>query len=87
MEHRVKSWPPFFKSSLLGDKPFELRLNDRDYQVGDTLIQEEFDPVLKDYTGRKLAPQKITYVLRPEESPPSWGIKKGWCILGLKAIV
>lgn len=85
MEHRVKTWPPFFKDALLGKKPFELRINDRDYQVGDTLLQEEFDPVLEDYTGMKFR-QKITYVLRAEDIPNKWGLKEGWCILGLEKI-
>jgi len=85
MEHRVKTWPPFFRDALLGKKPFELRINDRGYLVDDILVQEEYDPVLKDYTGMKHR-QRITYVLRWQDVPSSWGLKEGWCILGLKEI-
>lgn len=85
MEHRVKTWPPFFKDALLNKKKFELRLNDRDYQVGDTLLQEEFDPELKDYTGMKRR-SNIIYVMRAEDIPKTWGLKDGWCILGLGEI-
>ena len=85
MEHKVKTWPPFFKDALLGKRLFELRINDRDYQVGDTLLQAEYDPELKDYTGMKHR-QKITYVLKAEDVPGKFGLKEGWCILGLKEI-
>lgn len=85
MEHRVKTWPPFFKDALLGKKPFELRINDRDYKVGDILVQEEFDPELKDYTGMKHR-QEIIYVMKAEDLPGQWGLKEGWCILGLKEL-
>lgn len=85
MEHRVKTWPPFFKDVLRGKKSFEMRLNDRDYQVGDVLVQEEFDPELKDYTGRRWR-QEITYVMRAEDIPQNWGLKEGWCILGVRSL-
>jgi hypothetical protein len=35
----------------VGSKHFELRKNDRDYQEGDTLILNEWDPATGDFTG------------------------------------
>jgi len=85
VEHSVKTWPPFFKDSLLKKKMFELRKNDRDYQVNDILILEEFDPILKDYTGLKLR-RKIIHVLRADDISRNFGLMEGYCILGLEEI-
>jgi hypothetical protein len=52
--HRLKTWPGEFESTRLREKLAEFRLNDRDYQVGDILILEEWDPVVERYTDRCL---------------------------------
>jgi len=44
MTHNLKTWPSFFQAVKSKIKPFEIRENDRNYQVGDTLILEEFSP-------------------------------------------
>lgn len=62
MEHKVKSWPSFFQATLAGVKTHDVRrMNDRDYQVGDTLRLMEFDPEQQRYTGRELS-VRITYI-------------------------
>ncbi len=35
--HNLKTWMPFYQDVIDGRKTFELRKNDRDYQVGDIL--------------------------------------------------
>lgn len=59
--HKLKTWPLFFKAHLDGGKNFEIRVNDRDFQVDDYVILEEFDPITEEYTGRYLT-RIITYI-------------------------
>lgn len=59
--HELKCWPVFFAHVWTGEKPFEVRKNDRGYDVRDGIWLREWDPKTNDYTGRELA-TKITYV-------------------------
>lgn len=77
--HRLKCWPEYFKAVSTGQKPFEIRLNDRDYHVGDLLVLEEWDPTIKNYTGEYVR-ATITYLLWPA---PDLGICEGYVIMGL----
>lgn len=58
----LKLWPKYFKEVIAGNKTFELRLNDRNFLVGDIVTLNEYDPDKKEYTGEKLQ-VVITYVL------------------------
>lgn len=62
-----------------GAKPFEVRRNDRDYQVGDTVVLHEWNPGSERYTGRKLD-RRITYILAGGQ----FGVEQGYVVLGLK---
>ena len=42
--HDLKTLPVYFDAVLRGDKTFEVRKNDRDFQTGDTLVLKEWDP-------------------------------------------
>jgi len=42
--HNLKTWPSYFNEVLSGEKTFEIRRNDRQFQVGDLLILEEYIP-------------------------------------------
>jgi Domain of unknown function (DUF3850) len=84
-EHRVKSWPEFFEDVRNGSKTFELRKNDRDYQVGDMLTLQEWEPKQQSYTGRECS-RRIIYVLTGAGVgciEPLKGLSIGYCILGL----
>lgn len=37
-EHRVKIFPSYFEAQVNNSKNFEIRKNDRNYQVGDLLL-------------------------------------------------
>ena len=43
-QHHLKTWPAEFSAVISGQKKFELRRNDRDFQVGDVLVLKEFVP-------------------------------------------
>ncbi len=44
MTHCLKTWPEYFDLVECGLKTFEIRENDRNFQVGDTLILMKYDP-------------------------------------------
>src|SRR5690349_13320585 len=44
MVHKLKTWPEEFEAVLTGQKNFELRENDRQFCIGDTLRLQEFKP-------------------------------------------
>lgn len=44
MTHDLKTLPEYYKDVASGLKTFELRRNDRNFQVGDTLLLREFVP-------------------------------------------
>ena len=37
--HDLKVWPDFFSAIDCGEKPFEVRKNDRDYRVATSLVR------------------------------------------------
>jgi len=85
--HELKTDPEPFQASWWGFKPYEIRKNDRDFEPGDTLTlrettrtgEEIANGAPLEYTGRCLG-RVIT------EVRTGYGIKDGWCILGLKAV-
>ena len=73
-----------------GRKTFELRKNDRDYQVGDLIRfidikdeDKELNPWGVEPAIDEDALYKITYVLK---DVPEYGLDKDYCILGIKKL-
>jgi len=58
----------FFTDILSGERTSDIRLNDRRYAVGDTMLLREYDPVKAEYTGREQA-VKITYMQTNKSNP------------------
>lgn len=75
--HELKILPQYFEAVKNGSKRFELRKDDRNYQVGDLLILKEFDGT--DYTGNELGAFLVTYILR---NCSEYGLQDGYCIIG-----
>jgi predicted phosphohydrolase len=50
-----KTWPDFFVKLLRGLKNIDVRINDFIVNVGDVIVFREYDPVKKEYTGRKVS--------------------------------
>ena len=65
--HDLKIWPQFYQLVFDQDKNFEGRKNDRNYKKGDILVLREFNPITKEYTGRKMA-RLVTYILHSAEA-------------------
>lgn len=78
--HNKKLIQPYFDDVWNGNKTFEIRKNDCDYQVGDILILCEFDEKTSRYTGAWLV-VKIVYKIEDFA-----GIENGYCILGIKVL-
>lgn len=62
MIHNLKTWPRYYQRMIAKEKGFEVRKNDRDFQTGDQLILQEFDPVENKYTGDDRM-FDVTYIL------------------------
>lgn len=60
--HKIKCEKKYYQAIERGKKKFELRLNDRNYQVGDTVTLLEVDGGV--WTTRSLPPVEIQYVLQ-----------------------
>lgn len=59
--HDLKTIQPYFDALKTGQKRFEIRKNDRDFQVGDYLHLQEYDTE-KGYTGKDLF-FKVSFIL------------------------
>jgi len=79
-EHEIKSWRKPFQARLDGLKPFEFRRDDRDYKVGDTLWEREWNHHQEEYTGREIRGTRII-----SKWSKGFGILEGYCILGVEA--
>jgi hypothetical protein len=77
--HSLKTWPKWFAASAAGKKPFEIRKNDRDFRVGDTLVLQEWDPITQKYSGKSLT-RKITYIQRVSKSYVVMGLECPACV-------
>lgn len=78
-EHQLKTLPAYFEAISLRMKNFDVRTFDRNFQIGDIIIFNEYELSMKRYTGKKVK-RTIIYM----QTNPMFGLKKGWVILGLK---
>ena len=74
--HYLKILPEYYEAVKCGDKTFEVRLNDRDYQINDVLHLQEFNN--SEYTGYELV-KVVSYIL----NDPTY-CKEGYVVLALK---
>lgn len=77
MIHQLKLQEKHFEDKVMGRKPWELRVNDRGFAIGDYIGENEIDEKGKE-TGRFVV-EKIIGVTYPEDVPG--GIKDGYVIL------
>ena len=77
--HKLKTLHEYFISQLDGRKNFEVRYNDRDYQVGDILILREWNND-NGYIGVAIY-LRVTYILDNLE-----GLKDGYVVLSTEPL-
>lgn len=84
MLHRIKLSEDFAEAVLNGDKPFEIRKNDRGYQKGDTVVfrvverdNPAFEVAASPLNGRLF---EITYVIS------GWGLQDGYVAFGIRRL-
>jgi len=78
LTHVIKISPQYFDDVANKIKPFEVRYNDRNYKVGDSLHLREFDG--EKYTPRSIF-ANISYVLDDEKY-----CKAGYVIMALSKV-
>ena len=61
--HELKSWPIYFQPLIDGTKSFEVRINDRKFNIDDIVELQEWEPYTGNYTGRYTL-RRVTYLLR-----------------------
>lgn len=88
--HCKKIKKEYYQEIVNGNKTFEIRKNDCDYQVGDLI---KFEVIDEDLPGNyaawgiqngwkyENALWKITYIL---QDVPEYGLKNGYCIFSIK---
>lgn len=78
MIHTLKTWPPHFREVVSGRKTFEVRKNDRGFQVGDVLRLMEYSPTLNHFTGATCV-RTVTYIL----PGGAFGVADGHVVMAL----
>ena len=87
MRHELKTDPEMFNAVFDGVKTFEIRKDDRNFQVGDILDlnctvytgEEMKSGKPLEYTGEHLT-VIVTHILRG----PVYGLADGWAILSIR---
>lgn len=77
--HTLKIKHQYLSDISLGLKTFELRKNDRDYQVGDVIQFLDIDHDLSPYKTL----YGIVYILK---DVPYYGLDPDYCILGIRKL-
>lgn len=83
--HEVKAWPQQFKQIKDNERTFDPRKNDRNFQTGDVMIVNEFEPDSgSDFdhpTGRFTGDKTRRRINRVFENLP--GLRPGYVVLAL----
>ena len=89
MKHMLKTDPGVFAMSKAGLKTFEIRYDDRGYEIGDMLVLRETR-----YSGEEMKSGKpliytediviciVQYILRG----PAYGLEDGWVIMSVNIL-
>jgi hypothetical protein len=75
--HHLKCWPASYDEVVSNRKRFDIRVNDRDFRVGDTLSLERWDPDAQAYTGEHVR-RVVTCIVQGE-----YGLPSNLCVMSL----
>ena len=78
MIHELKILPRWFEDVCYQKKSFEIRKNDRDFKVGDTLILKEWDG--EKYTGREVK-RTVSYIYYGDGT---YGLSEGYVVMAIR---
>lgn len=78
--HKLKIWPLFYVAVINGKKLFEIRKMDRDYQVGDEILLQEFNHQQNAFTGRECM-VRISYIYKSNDY-----LREGYGVLAIRLI-
>ena len=79
MTHTLRIKLKYYQAIVSGRKTFEVRKDDRDFEVGDLIRFIVFDGISWIYEYETF---RITYKLTAKEFPD--GIKEGYCVLSIE---
>lgn len=90
-EHTLKVQEPYFDALVSGAKNFEVRYNDRAYQVGDVLILEPWHGISYDSAKGTPIRRVVTFVYSGDprfgrRDGSVGGVQSGYVVLGLGEI-
>lgn len=78
--HELKAHGPPFTAVLAGEKTFEIRKDDRGFEVGDILHLREWEPFEGRYTGRECK-ARVDYIARD-----AWGLPPGLVVMSIVVV-
>lgn len=77
MRHRLKILPQYYRRVQSGEKTFEVRKNDRDFQTGDIVELVYFDPDKGKYElSMPVLTFEIGYILKLDEEKVVFSLLK-----------
>lgn len=78
IEHDLKTWCEPFSRVRSGAKVHEIRKNDRQYMIGDTLLLREWDHTTSAYTG-EVERRIVTWI----SYGGAWGLPEDLCVMSI----
>jgi hypothetical protein len=89
VKHDLKTWPEPFEAVSSGEKTHEIRRNDREFNVGDTLCLNEWIPdrlgesehIPGKYTGYYINVE-VTHVTRGGD----WSLPPWMCVMSIRKV-
>ena len=81
MIHELKSHPIPFRDVVNGLKTYEIRVDDRDYRVGDVLVLKEWYPDTQSFSGAI-----VTCGILHKTPGGAWGLPSELCVLGVEVL-